>query len=388
MQSFIKKDFILNSKNSLIGYELKIFNLKKEEFKLSTFKEFNKEIDLNQILKSRVGFIRADRDLIKDRDFLDKLNRNFTLMFKLDEYQGEELKTIFEELKSEKFSLGAIASEEIEKLKKVVKYLNCIEVDFQKANREFLKELKNYSLKLFIRGIETQEEFEKFKKLHFNYFDGDFFLDSTVNAQNELKPNQITIFNTLSLINQNAKIDKIVEKFRQNPTLSIELLKVINSSLLSLRNEISSIRQAITLLGMEPLKKWLMFMVYLEDSNSTSIDNIEDNATIKFVLKRAVSMEEFGAAIDKNLKDSAFMVGLLSLIEKVLKLNLEDIFKAINLKDEIKDALTKKEGKLGEILQAIELLEVEKFKEAMEILSNLNIDLKKFIDIQNQIAKI
>jgi len=62
----------------------------------------------------------------------------------------------------------------------------------------------------------------------------------------------------------------------------------------------------------------------------------------------------------KGYKDSAekaFMTGILSVLEKVYDISMDEVIRKLNLSDDVCDALVARQGELGKLLHLAELLE-------------------------------
>ena len=122
---------------------------------------------------------------------------------------------------------------------------------------------------------------------------------------------------------------------------SARLLQYINSSTFSFREKITSIRQALTLLGAMKTKYWLRLMLY-SDMLSTS----SNPEVLRMALQRAHFLDALGVAsrfaAPKN--ESLFLVGMLSLLEAILGVPMITILKELPLSAEIKSSLRGERG--------------------------------------------
>jgi EAL and modified HD-GYP domain-containing signal transduction protein len=74
---------------------------------------------------------------------------------------------------------------------------------------------------------------------------------------------------------------------------------------------------------------------------------------------------------DTSVRDAAFMVGILSLTPALLGQAMEDILPSLNLSSPIQDALLKRKGILGAILEMAELLEMGNIPACQDCLHRL-----------------
>ena len=170
-----------------------------------------------------------------------------------------------------------------------------------------------------------------------------------------LTPYETTILNLINkLSNPNVDIFEIEKIIKSDVNLSIDLLKFINSPIFGLRKEITSIKQALAILGIENLYKWLFLLLFVKDRDAT------ENSVFPTALIRAKIMEELGNYLlkkrkisDKEFPEKAYLVGILSLIDSMFQIPKEKI----SLAPEIKEAVSEEKNPLGELLKLTKLLE-------------------------------
>jgi hypothetical protein len=78
------------------------------------------------------------------------------------------------------------------------------------------------------------------------------------------------------------------------------------------------------------------------------------------------------------------MTGIFSLVPTLFGLSLEKILEKVNFPDNIKDALLKRSGKLGLLLDAVEELEKSEYDNGREPTANLGISLVDLLSAQTR----
>ena len=126
-----------------------------------------------------------------------------------------------------------------------------------------------------------------------------------------------------------------------------------HSSKFSFKNEITSIKQILNLLGPSRLRSWLGLFMYGGKEERIFQDVIIDAATF-----RANMMRELVCAHGRpELADEAFLLGSLSLIDIYLQIEIHEVLEKIQLSKSMQDALLRREGYLGKFLSITEKLE-------------------------------
>jgi EAL and modified HD-GYP domain-containing signal transduction protein len=151
-----------------------------------------------------------------------------------------------------------------------------------------------------------------------------------------------------------TSIEDIVEEFEQNYALTIQLLKFINSGAFHFREKLSSIKHILTLLGRQKLSQWLMLMIYAKSIvNNPSMES----PLLLMVKNRTELMVKLLHAIDSDvsmdLESEAYFVAVLSLSDTLFSVSKTIILNELNVSQEVRDAILKKEGLLGEIYALI-----------------------------------
>ena len=138
--------------------------------------------------------------------------------------------------------------------------------------------------------------------------------------------------------------------------MTVSLLQTINSAYYGYN--ISSIKQAATMLGINGLKKWSL--IYLAEGLRN------DKPDILFVntLTRAKFAESLAEEFNIDEKSGElFTMGMFSMMDAFLNRPLNGILDEIIVNKEIRDGLLRREGKFGEILDLVISFERVKWKQ-------------------------
>ena len=167
-------------------------------------------------------------------------------------------------------------------------------------------------------------------------------------------------------------VDEIEQIIERDVSLTYELLRIVNSVHFALRHKTASVQQAIVVLGIEQLKKW----VYLLSFNSENEGSSED--VLKISLMRAMFCSDLmGYAKDMPItKSEAYLMGMLSAMELMVDATMEEIMLQIPVNEVIKDALINHEGKCGMLCDLVlsyeraEWDKINKYAEELQIPTN------------------
>lgn len=290
---------------------------------------------------------------------------------------GKKLLAAVKELKELGYTIALDDYEHKPVWKHFFPFIDIIKFDLRAMDLEeiatILIELKPYHhIDMLAEKVETLAEFEQCKKLGFKYFQGYFFSKPELVKAKNLSPAQLTLAELLyETSNADLNLPKITQIFERDINLSYKLLRYSNSAAFKRRAEISTIKQALVVLGQHELKKFLslLFTAQVNDSKPEEL------------LKMAMVRARFGELLagDTNNIDSgmAFLTGMMSLIDAILDESIEKIMEQLPLATQIKEALIKGEGLLAEILKLTVAFEKGDWQQESELESTLNLTGKQ-----------
>jgi EAL and modified HD-GYP domain-containing signal transduction protein len=207
-----------------------------------------------------------------------------------------------------------------------------------------IADLKVRGLILLAEKVENLEMFELCKNLGFDLFQGYFLqrpeiikgkkIDSSIQSAIEL---------VNALQNKDISIETITGLVSNNPKLSYQLLRILNSSMCGVPKTVVSIREAVILLGLVKLKKWALLIVLSSSTN-------QPQALLKVLLTRGRCCQLLAESKKSSLNDSAFMVGLMSGIDAVFNVERSIILEKIALDRNSRAAIMTQHGELGAYL--------------------------------------
>lgn len=167
-------------------------------------------------------------------------------------------------------------------------------------------------------------------------------------------PRKTLLLRILGQIASEAETREIETTLKQDPQLSVQLLRLVNSVAFAPYTQISSFAHAITLLGRRQLQRWLQLLLYASQTAGS-----QGNPLLAKAALRATLMESLRKAMggDRAAQDQAFMVGMFSQLEALFMQPLAAIIGPLKLGEEVSSALLLRAGTLGDLLTAIESAE-------------------------------
>jgi EAL and modified HD-GYP domain-containing signal transduction protein len=232
----------------------------------------------------------------------------------------------------------------------LVEFADIIKLDImemgESKTRELIKRLKPYNVKLLAEKVETPDEYKYLLELGCDYFQGFFFNKPNIVSGKRISVNQASAVQLLNTINgPDFEFDDLAKIVSMDVGLSYKLLHYINSAFFALPNKVSSINHAITFLGLKEIKRWINILTLASLSNKP--EAIMQNAMI-----RGKMCEEL-AGLTGNKSDIFFLIGILSNLDSLLDMPLDEALSQLPLADDIVSAILHKEGLGGEALKCV-----------------------------------
>ncbi len=153
----------------------------------------------------------------------------------------------------------------------------------------------------------------------------------------------------------------------------------MNSAAFYTSEKITSLRQSLALLGYRNLQKWVMLLLFAGEGGDFRLSPLLERAALRGRIMELLAKK---ISNDPVIADSAFMTGVLSLIDILLELPIANILKEFNLSQDINNALIHREGFLGTLILIVEMLEQEKFNLMQQLLSKYNVTLEDLFSIE------
>jgi EAL and modified HD-GYP domain-containing signal transduction protein len=264
-------------------------------------------------------------------------------------------------------------------------YIKIIKIDIRQSGLDEIKEVltavKDHPhIKMLAEKVETYEEYNQMLQLGFDYFQGYFFAKPEMIKTKSLSPSQIAM---AELLYETSKteldLNSITNVFERDVSLSYKLLRYANSAIFKRRNEISTIKQALVILGSGELKRFigLMFAVTANPDKPSELINL--------AMTRAKFCELVAQDIRSQLDISiAFLTGLLSMIDAILDEEMETVLDKLPLSKDIKDPLLTKKGVMAALIKLVEFIEQADWDKTTLVMEKLKLDKDKVVEHYSQ----
>ena len=279
------------------------------------------------------------------------------------------------ELAGHGFRFAAEASSHGNRLGRLLPLLDFVKVDLRAtpvvSMLAIVPRLRGTGKRLIAEKVESQAEYRTCLDLGFDYFQGYYFAKPSVLAGRKLSPSQVAVMELMNLVTSDADNIEIERAIKRDVSLSVNLLRIVNTPAAGLRQRIDSLSQALIVLGRRQLQRWLQIMLYAEPGTRGHTQT----PLLMLASTRARLMELLAQRLrpgQRQVADVAFTVGIMSLMDALFSVPMADLVEQIPVSEEVAAALVKRSGFFGELLRLAESLErMEEGDEMLPVLGEL-----------------
>lgn len=395
LKFFIGRQPILDVKQEIFGYEL-LFRAaghhstaqfeSQAQASASVIASALSDFGLQDVLGEKFGFLNITAGMLHS-EMLELLPIEQSVLEVLETIElDDNVRLRCTELKSMGFKI-ALDDHIYNPLHSAFyKLVDIVKVDIMATDPDELPkiaaDLSKYPVQLLAERVETIEDFEKCLRYGFELFQGYFFERPVIIGQKRIDPSGIAMMKLLQQLNENWDINEVEETFRENPSLTFNLLKLVNSVMIGLREKIKNLRHAIMILGINHLRRWVQLALFAGKDDRGLNSPLLEMAAVRGRLMELLMIQRTGLPRTSDAVETAFLTGILSLLDVLYETPMSHVVESLNLSDEVADALLQREGQLGMLLLLTEKLEKTDFATVEKLLQALSINLDQLLEAQ------
>ena len=219
----------------------------------------------------------------------------------------------------------------------LVELADYIKVDFALTGTEerqsLLRRLSNVTVALVAEKIETQEEFRQACEEGFSLFQGYYFCRPILLAKRKVPVNRLSHIEILQLLRDDSiELRKLTGLVKRDASLTYRLLRLVNSPMCAVRQEVSSIQAALLAVGEDTFRRIATLAITSELCSDQPLEVLR----MAFVRGRFCELAAVLCALDPT---EQYLLGMLSLLPAMLLVPMEELTPALPLRDEIRSAL-------------------------------------------------
>ncbi len=212
-----------------------------------------------------------------------------------------------------------------------------IKVDFSTTDaeerHELLRRLTGAPVALVAEKVETHEQFLRARAEGFALVQGFYFCRPVLIEKRGVPANWLSQLEILrQLQNESLNLRKLTELVKRDPSLTYRLLRLINSPICAMQQEVTSIQAALLAVGEETFRRMATVAITSEINAGQTTELLR----MAFVRGRFCELAAAHKALDGR---EQYLLGLLSLLPAMLRIPMKELTPSLPLRKEILKAL-------------------------------------------------
>ncbi len=391
---FLGRQPILDRNQEIVGYELLFRAAEKNVAEFESYSHASASVitsalasfGIQDVLGGKFGFINVHLGLLLS-EMLELLPTEQSVlelleMIELDDQVIERCR----ELKELGFRLALDDHQYNPAYQEIYQIVDIVKIDILQTDAALLpvivRELRTFPLKILAEKVETVEQFEVCYNIGFDLFQGYFFERPVVLNRKRIDVSGLAMLTLLQQLISDAPLGAIEQTFKENPGLSYNLLRLVNSVAMGMREKIKTLRHAIMMLGTSHLRRWIQLSLFAGNDTRGGNSPLLEMAAVRGRLMEILVMQKAHGSGGEELAEGAFMTGILSLLDVLFETSMDEIIANLNLSDDVGNALLRRSGQLGNLLSLTEHLEMTDFDSVTPLLATCDITLDELLTAQ------
>jgi c-di-GMP-related signal transduction protein len=347
---------IFNSERDVYGYEL-LFRSGPQNFFDGSHPEAAaaSAVDnlflfgIERLTQGRRAFINCTREFLL-RDFPSTLPSDRVVLEILETIQpDDEIVAACRRLKGMGYLIALDDFQESPAWLPLTEVAAFIKVDLLASSeleqQRLSKTFASKHMRLVAEKVESYEDFERTLGWGYSFFQGYFFSRPEMLTRHDIPSNKLNYLRVLQSVNRpEMNLHDVSERIKAEASLGYRLLRYLNSPAFPLIAEVNSIPHALSLLGERGARRWVSLV---------AIACMGDNKPAELImlpLIRAHFCESLAplAGLGGSAND-LFLLGLLSAVDAILDMKMQDVVREITVGEEIREALLGGRNRLRDV---------------------------------------
>jgi EAL and modified HD-GYP domain-containing signal transduction protein len=216
-----------------------------------------------------------------------------------------------------------------------------VKVDFVKADaaarHNLLRWLEGSAACAVAQNVETQEQYGQACKEGFELFQGYYFCRPEPLKSHKIPGNRLVHLEILEdLQNDPVDLQRMSQLVMCDASLTYRLLRLVNSPICAMRQEVTSIQSALMLVGESTFRR-IAILAIASDFNTDQPTEI-----LRMAFERG-RFCELAANLCGLVPSEQYIVGMVSLFPAMLRILMEDLVRLLPLREKARDALLGRE---------------------------------------------
>jgi c-di-GMP-related signal transduction protein len=382
---FVARQPILTSEQKVFGYELLFRNGMDNYFQGADSESASRStldtsmlIGLDVLCDGRRAFVNCAREVLL-KEYVTLLPSTQAVVEVLETVPADDL--VIAACRRLKEAGYLIALDDFvlnDPRQALIDVCDIIKVDLKRGSMDDVLEIAMrygpWRHRLLAEKVETHEEFVATKDAGYVYFQGYFFRKPEVLTAHEIPQNRIVYLRMWqAAAGTHLNVQEIENLIKGEASLCYRLLRYLNSPAFGFSTEIHSVKHALTLLGEREVRRWIRLVATLGAGQD------RPSELLLSALVRARFCELFSPEVPHQGAD-LFLLGLLSLMDAILQMSMDQVLESIPVDHEIKAVLQGRPSPLNRFYQLMLAQESGDWRRVSELATELHLDENTIAD--------
>lgn len=225
--------------------------------------------------------------------------------------------------------------------------LDLLDGDLQRLDEIVAACRRHPGIQIVAERLETPAQLELADRYGMELRQGYALSRPQVLTTASLSPSRLRRLELLGALSApDVNLDGILSIIARDPALSLRLLRASNSAAAGAATRVSSVRQAVVMVGLTHIRRWTILMVIDDLAEATEEQMVA-------VLARARFCENVAGVVGAPA-DAAFMAGVVSGVAALLGMPRAAMAAQLPLSAEMSAALVRTAGALGRVLRIVD----------------------------------
>jgi len=210
---------------------------------------------------------------------------------------------------------------------------------------QMMKRFLPWRCRMLAEKVETYADFVQAREQGFTYFQGYFFRRPELLSTPDVPANRWNYLRMLQEVSRpELDIPELEKLVKAEAAVCYRLLRYLNSTAFAFRNEIHSVRHALTILGERDLRRWVRLVATVGAGQDRTSD----------LVLSALVRGRFGELLAPYVphgESDLFLIGLLSLIDVILEMPMPEVLERISVDQDTRAVLLGEPSALRPVFQ-------------------------------------
>jgi c-di-GMP phosphodiesterase len=288
----------------------------------------NSRVEVEIVARGLPAFIHCKPDVL-DSDWVSSLPAQLTVLEVGNDAAMEAIAPKLRSLRAAGFRVAVDSvPEEGSALWALADYIMVDTEHIAAADRlKLVGKMRDSQTQLIAMNVETQAEYRERFDQGFDFFQGNYIFRPEPLPIPKIPPNRMVHLEILEVLQKDpVDIDRLSQLIKCDASLTYRLLRLVNSPLCATRQEITSIKAALLLLGENTARRFATMALAAEF-------NADQPSEILRISMERARFCELASTLAGQDSAEQYLIGLISMFPAMLRMPMDELLKHLPLRD-------------------------------------------------------